>query len=405
MVFQMTSKQIKRSLTRSVLTIGIAVCLILFVGIYFNNIAQTKHALRELSETSHIMGRITDMSGKKQFGLEILPATLERILQSENVKNPVYTIQAAGNTEKENQVKNPKIFDTSFMAANSLDAFSSLTEQDIHFAEEKSNEFFASDEGICVATDTYMQKYKIKEGDTVNIPMYTMKYTDGGGGFQANEIGRVELKIVGVVSEQKLGDNQADLIVPMQWFVEHMERTGKDFFYDSLRFQIKNPMELNSFKKEMRAIGLSEKSSEVQEGTDGGTLVLDDTVFIESAERLYENLSAFEKFAVPFLILIGILAVVTTFLLTRSRRLEIAISLSLGQRKRDVALQFFVEMGILNCIGGSVGILLLFIFTNTNGMELLRIFGIFILMVIIGIGIGLKFLFKFDVMTMLTKAD
>ena len=133
--------------------------------------------------------------------------------------------------------------------------------------------------------------------------------------------------------------------------------------------------------------------------------MIDDTVFIESAERLYENLSAFEKFALPFLLLIGILAVVTTFLLTRSRRLEIAISLSLGQRKRNVALQFFVEMGILNCIGGGVGVLFLCIFTNMDGIELLRILGIFILMVMIGIGIGLKLLFRFDVMTMLTKAD
>lgn len=405
MIFQMIPKQIKRSLSRSVLTIGIAVCLILFAGMYFNNIAQTKDALKELSETSYITGRITDMSGKKQFGLEILPATLERILKSENVKNPVYTIQAAGNTEKENQVKNPKMFDTAFMAANSLDAFSSLTEQDIHFTEGKSSEFFESDEGICVVTNTYAQRYKMKEGDTVSFPMYTMKYTDGGGGFQANEVGKVKLKIVGTVSEQKLGDNQADLIAPMKWFVEYMERMGKDFFYDSLRFQIKNPTELNSFKKEMRTIGLSEKSAEVQEGTDGGTLVIDDTVFIESAERLYENLSAFEKFALPFLLLIGILAVVTTFLLTRSRRLEIAISLSLGQRKRNVALQFFVEMGILNCIGGGVGVLFLCIFTNMDGIELLRILGIFILMVMIGIGIGLKLLFRFDVMTMLTKAD
>ena len=103
MNFQMILRKIKRSLSRSVLTIGIAVCLILFAGVYFNNITQTKDALKELADTSHITGQITDMSGKKQVGLEILPATFNRIKQSENVKNPVYTIQAAGNMEKENQ--------------------------------------------------------------------------------------------------------------------------------------------------------------------------------------------------------------------------------------------------------------------------------------------------------------
>ena len=122
MNFQMILRKIKRSLSRSVLTIGIAVCLILFAGVYFNNITQTKDALKYLY-TSHITGQITDMSGKKQVGLEILPATFNRIKQSENVKNPVYTIQAAGNMEKENQVKNPKKFDTLLMATNSLETF------------------------------------------------------------------------------------------------------------------------------------------------------------------------------------------------------------------------------------------------------------------------------------------
>ncbi|MDU3180336.1 MAG: hypothetical protein E6686_02915 [Lachnospiraceae bacterium] len=405
MNFQMILRKIKRSLSRSVLTIGIAVCLILFAGVYFNNITQTKDALKELADTSHITGQITDMSGKKQVGLEILPATFNRIKQSENVKNPVYTIQAAGNMEKENQVKNPKKFDTLLMATNSLETFSSLAEKDIHFVEGKSSEFFKSDKGICIVTDTYAKRHEIKEGNTVKVPMYTMKYTQGGGGFQANEVGEVSLKVVGIVSEQKLGDSQANMIVPARWFVEYMEKTGKDFFYDSLRFQIKNPMELNSLKKEMKKIGLSEKNTEVLEGTDGGTLVIDDTVFIDSAERLYENLTAFKKFEFPFLVLVGILAVVTTFLLTRSRRLEIAVALSLGQKKRDVALQLFVEIGILNMIGSIAGVFLLLIFTNMNGMELFKILGIFVLVVIVGIIIGLKLLFRFDVMTMLTKVD
>lgn len=134
-------------------------------------------------------------------------------------------------------------------------------------------------------------------------------------------------------------------------------------------------------------------------------MVIDDTVFIDSAERLYENLTAFKKFEFPFLVLVGILAVVTTFLLTRSRRLEIAVALSLGQKKRDVALQLFVEIGILNMIGSIAGVFLLLIFTNMNGMELFKILGIFVLVVIVGIIIGLKLLFRFDVMTMLTKVD
>lgn len=73
MIFQTIFKQIKRNSSRSVLTIGVAVCLILFAGMYSNNIVKSKNTLKELAKTSRITGKITDISGKKQVGLEILP--------------------------------------------------------------------------------------------------------------------------------------------------------------------------------------------------------------------------------------------------------------------------------------------------------------------------------------------
>ena len=99
-----------------------------------------------------------------------------------------------------------------------------------------------------------------------------------------------ELTVIGTVPERYLGDTVMDILVPVQWLRAYIEEADLRFSYSSMNFQVKNPMKLNAFKKAMENMGLQEKSQEAMEEVYGGTLILDDTIFIENAEKLQGNL-------------------------------------------------------------------------------------------------------------------
>lgn len=405
MLFSMIKIQIRRNRGRSLLIVGIAMCLLLLVGAYWENIIRTENALYTLSDSIPVEGTITDISGGKQTALEISTTTADRIIESGYVENVVYTGQAAGNLEEHNRVENPKVFDTTIMASNSYDAFSALTEDSIQFWDEGEKDFLSTDKPLCVVSDQYAREHLIKEGEILQFPLYSVEYKQGSGGVQYREVGMVELTVIGSVPEHYFGETRVGILVPVRWLRECIESSDLRFSYISMNFKVKNPMELNEFKKTMGQIGLQEKSQDAMEEIHGGTLVLDDTIFIENAEKLYSNLQILKEFQIPFLLLVGILIITMTFFAMKSRRLEIAIATSLGHKCGMVALQLFLETVLLNLLGNIFGMVLLLVITQISIQELLKICILLILEGIVGVIIALKFLFQFDIMKMLTKID
>lgn len=405
MIISLIPVQIRRNIVRSFLVVSVSFCLLILIGVYWQNILQTEESLESLSDSIPIKAQITDISGSRQTALEIAPSTLDRILMTGNVDNLICTAQAAGNIEKINQKENPKQFDTVIVGTNTIDAFSSLTMDDIHFYKEKEQLFLNSEKPLCIVRDTYAMKHGIREGDKISIPIYSAEYVQRTGSYQYYKVGLAELTVMGEVAEQNLGDTSASLIVPIQWLRKYIEDRGNHFYYSSLIFQIKNPMKLNDFKKQMEQIGLTEINTDVPETVHGGSLTINDTIFIDNAEKLLNNLKLFERCWIPFLILIGILIVAVIFLIMRSRRLEIAISTSLGQKQNQVMLQLFCEVGTLILVGSMLGTFMLKLFTNIPESNLFELLGAFVLVGGVGIAIALRILLCFDIMTMLTKAE
>lgn len=404
-LFSIIRVQIKRNPGRSILTVCIAMCLLLFVGAYWENVIRMENALHTLSDSIPVGGSITDISGGKQTALEISTTTADKILESGYVKNVIYTGQAAGNLEEYNRVENPKVFDTTIVGSNSCDAFSALTEETISFFEKGEENFLSTDKPLCVVSEQYAREHQIKEGETLQFPLYAIEYKQGSSSVQYRETGMAELTVIGTVPERYLGDTVMDILVPVQWLRAYIEEADLRFSYSSMNFQVKNPMKLNAFKKAMENMGLQEKSQEAMEEVYGGTLILDDTIFIENAEKLQGNLQTLRKFQIPFLLLVGILVITVTFLIMRSRRLELAIASSLGQKSSRVALQLFLEIGLLNLLGNALGMVLLMFITQISIKDLLELFVLLVLEGTAGIVIALKLLFRFDIMAMLTKVD
>lgn len=66
MLFSMIKIQIRRNRGRSLLIVGIAMCLLLLVGAYWENIIRTENALYTLSDSIPVEGTITDISGENR---------------------------------------------------------------------------------------------------------------------------------------------------------------------------------------------------------------------------------------------------------------------------------------------------------------------------------------------------
>lgn len=405
MLFSEVKLQIKRNIGRSILTLCISLSVILLGGVYWENIVNTEQSLQKLSDSIPVTGTLTDISGKKQTALEIPTSTVDRILKSGYVKNAVYIGQAAGNLEVYNQIENPKVFDTTIIGSNSYAAFSSLTKDKVQFSEKGDVDFLSSDKSLCVISEQYAKEHNVNMEDILEFPLYSIEYKQESNSIQYHKVGTAKLTVIGYVSEQYFGSSSANVLVPIQWLRSFIENADIPFSYISMTFQVKEPMELNAFKKEMEKIGLREKNSEAIEEICGDTLILDDTIFIENADRLQTILWILEKFQGPFYLLIGILMITVDFLIMRSRRLEIAIATSLGQKKSTVATQLFLEIGLLTLSGIVLGVMILLLFSQIPIKVLLRLSLLLILEGSIGAIIALKALFQFDVMAMLTKID
>lgn len=394
-----------RNIGKSILTIIFTCCLVLFVGIYADNILKTKSSLAKLSKTSSITAQVTDISGTKQQPLQIPAARVDSLLASDNVKNPVYTGQVVANYEKVNQVEHPKEFDTIIKGAFGIEAFASLSKKDLHFQGKWNESFLSGKKPLCLLNDSYARKHNIQPGQEMSLPLYSIDYQDDGQHFTPIDIGTARLTVIGTYPDSRLSETDVHMIVPIGWLRDFVQKSGKTFSYASMNFTIKHPAKLNAFKREMKRDTFSEADFTKQPAVYGGTLVVSDQLFIQNATKLRQNLETFQKFLPPFAVLIALLLVMATFLLLKSKRLEAAIASSLGQPRGSIALGLFWETAVLQLLACIIGFLILLCITAIPVTYLIGLILMFAVLSCISSWIALWMLLRFDVVTMLTSTE
>lgn len=180
---------------------------------------------------------------------------------------------------------------------------------------------------------------------------------------------------------------------------------GNEVFYDSLKFELKDPGKLNEFKQDVKNIGFSNINSQSVQSVAGNSLIVYDNIYIENASNILDALQMYRLFEIPFIILMFVLYVLVIFLLIKNKQLEMAISLSLGQSKKAVNFNLFLEIEILSILGCLLGVLALALITDIEIFSLLMIFFGFLILSILGIMLVIKLLMNFDIMQLLSKTD
>ena len=365
---------------------------IMFIGIFFDQLIKNEKLLDQIAKTVPVSGVITDISGQNQNDIEISSTKVDKLMENEYMTKPVCTSSAFSSFSKENCQK--KQFDLFLKATNHLDSCLFLNQENIVFLEGYDESFLESDESVCMIEKSYCDAYGLKLNDEIRIPIYTQKYThsiEGMFDFEYIYNNTVDLKIVGTYINNGLVDDQTQMVVPINWLRNVVE--------------VSNPLMLNDFKEDIRQIGFSQVRAKTQSDVNGDYIIIDDSLFIDRANKVHSTIEFYELLQIPFFLLIILMINVIIFMIIRKKRVYMAISYSLGVSKYRLFYFQFIELFLLCMIAIGLDFLFLIVMTEIKIMDMFLLLCIVFIFMIIGILIGLSQVFRFHIVNILTHSD
>lgn len=386
-----------RSRGRSVLILCIAALLAACMAFYVGNIGASEAALQSLSDSVPVTVRITSRNGAKTAGLNIEAKPFDHLMEA-GVHDVQCTAVAAGAFSPE--VRAQEMFlggDTTVRAGNSLEALE-LSAEDLHFVDGQSAAFLIGDSAQCVISEDYAERTGLHPGDTLSLEIYAVRQSMNGTIYQ--KIGDAALEIIGTHSAA----GGADVILPVRYLRAEAETAGVSFLYDSCSALVDDSTHLKDFKAEMQKYFMDINPS-AEDPNAGDALSVEDELFVKTASRLRQNIALFQSMLVPFFALIIGLVVLTTFLIMRSTRRDMAIARSLGVSKWRCAAPNFIGTVLLDMLGCAVTLPILSAALHIPALSALVIFGLFTLCAALGTAVALLCLLRFDTLTLLTQVD
>ena len=215
----------------------------------------------------------------------------------------------------------------------------------------------------------------------------------------------VDLKIVGTYINNGLVDDQTQMVVPINWLRNVVEVSNHSFYYHSMTFNVSNPLMLNDFKEDIRQIGFSQVRAKTQSDVNGDYIIIDDSLFIDRANKVHSTIEFYELLQIPFFLLIILMINVIIFMIIRKKRVYMAISYSLGVSKYRLFYFQFIELFLLCMIAIGLDFLFLIVMTEIKIMDMFLLLCIVFIFMIIGILIGLSQVFRFHIVNILTHSD
>lgn len=349
---------LKRRKTANLITTGISIGLVLLVNLYFGNIRSYQRQLTNLAENVPIFCQITNLNGTLTNGLFISESTVDALERSAQIKNLSYmTVMMAGegNFKDADYSKYLNLF---VIGANRADAVGELTDDMIHMNTQNIDEFLSSNKKECIVNENVLKKRGWKIGDKITLKCY---YYDPASEFNKIEIHpmneTVEVTVAGTMEDISGKTNAivTDVIIPARTARSLFEQSGLTFFADTVTFHVKNPLQLNAFKKDMLNIGLMETSAEAGNSYTGCALKVRDAHFIASAADLEHAVKLMQSFFPVVCILVLMIGYVVSFLSGNNRKEEYALLRLQGVKKISTSLLFLTEQMILVLIGNIVG--------------------------------------------------
>ena len=400
---------ILRAPARTLITACIAALLVCGMAFYLRNIQVTQETLDDLAVQMPVQVRITNRDGSASNNLRIKAEDYDA-LAAQNVRDVLcssvfnFALEAVDGHSANDSMR--------VCACNSIAALNGLAQENFIYQDGWDVDFLQTDEPVCAVERSFAKKSGIELGSRVKAELFLLYWSTVG--MDSSSIGVHEMTVVAVY-DAETNENGWNACAPIGWLRgktgSAADRDGQPipFFYDSVSACLANPLEMNAFKDAMNEHGFLQRkplSEEmIYERNLGNVLSMDDEMYIKTSADLVDNLELYNTFMLPFFGLIVLIICLITFILLRSYRRHIAIASSLGRQKLLNAAAPFFGTVIVQALGCISALLLLALTGALTPSSAGIILSSFMLCAAGGTALALAFLFRFDVLTLLTKTD
>ncbi len=203
--------------------------------------------------------------------------------------------------------------------------------QDVAWAEGYESDVFLGDAMVCVVPANRRMELGCVWTCTINQQKY-------------------EFVVVGIYgSKYTSKSNGAIFYCPVNALKNAYNNAGKEFTYCGMKMDLQNLQEIDLFKEQMKAAGMSEGQCR---------LVINDAQLRSVTAQLKRHVRVLESMLPILLALIAAIGFGISFLLLRSRKKEIAILRTIGMKRFPVFVSYLLETAMQAVLGMAVGILI-----------------------------------------------
>ncbi|MEJ2487581.1 MAG: hypothetical protein P8Y68_17805, partial [Anaerolineales bacterium] len=445
---------ISRGGARTMVVPILAMAVVIFFGQLGSTVARFQEQLETIYDNTTITGNYTDIRGKQISSLVLNPYDIANLYHTgqistltASISKPYYylgtSITADGIDMDIPPLSVPKggfaaeSLEGEIMRGPDLTAINDIrTSPEFIFADTILMEFLegydesflaipSGDDRVftCLVPSSLIEEQDVALGDTIRTAINASYFDEEYG---ARIFQHYDLRVIGSYEKQGATDTiyvplslffdtsliwgagQASVGAPAETFSAGyaISETQKEELlsttFDSTNFTIAETRSLGAFKDYLATYGYSQ----VQDISSLRTfLVLEDASFNNSVASVKQQIQYINTLF-PFLYaLVGIIALVTSYLLVVSRKMELAIMRGLGTTRSHTFSSFFYEQSLLCILGTMLGFSIWLLGWGIPGTQHLALTSGFLVCYFFGSAVSVSIMNNTNVLTILTDKD
>lgn len=392
---------IRRHRARSILNAVISMMTVIVLVFYFGTLQSTRQQFEELPEAIPVRGTFMNATGKLKNGLLVRPQVLDMVYGSPYLWKIQETAALVGHIVGGGSGEDTEV---QVVGVNCPDLVQEYSEEEINWAKGWNWDRFLGSEHVCITGKTFLEMQDADKGSSISLSLEHYQPADIGVGLKRLALGCEDAEIVGTLNDTTDAATPG-IILPLDAVKQLYQENGETYFASSLSFTVKDPMNLNALKQDLKEEGLSSVVPELTDTYMGSAVRIEDDVFIQAAIGMEKNISLLEAF-LPFLLMIVILAgYLVPHLLLQGRRSEYAIMRALGTGRKRCTVIFFAEHILLAMAGGAAGAAIGIVFGTAGAVTAAVVWILFLIFYMLGAAAAMWMFGKMSIAAVLSHRD
>ena len=392
---------IRRHRARSILNAVISMMTVVVLVFYFGTLQSTRQQFEELPEAIPVRGTFMNATGKLKNGLLVRPQVLDMVYGSPYLWKIQETAALVGHIVGGGSGEDTEV---QVVGVNCPDLVQEYSEEEINWAKGWNWDRFLGSEHVCITGKTFLEMQDADKGSSISLSLEHYQPADIGVGLKRLALGCEDAEIVGTLNDTADAATPG-IILPLDAVKQLYQENGETYFASSLSFTVKDPMNLNALKQDLKEEGLSSVVPELTDTYMGSAVRIEDDVFIQAAIGMEKNISLLEAF-LPFLLMIVILAgYLVPHLLLQGRRSEYAIMRALGTGRKRCTVIFFAEHILLAMAGGAAGAAIGIVFGTAGAVTAAVVWILFLIFYMLGAAAAMWMFGKMSIAAVLSHRD